>query len=126
VEQMIEKGKQWYLLDHFMPLTDDSLKTGYTRRQVEWCQSNEGMIWNYLTQSNDMFTTDPSAIQVYIGESPKTDAPGVPDAAPGNLGQWIGWQIVKTFAAKNSSLTLQQVLATPARKIFEEAKYKPH
>jgi uncharacterized protein YjaZ len=47
------------------------------------------------------------------------------ESSPGNIGQWIGWRIVQKFAAQNEKLTLQKVLATPARKIFEESKYKP-
>ena len=30
IEQMIEKGKQWYLLDKILPTTPDSIKTGYS------------------------------------------------------------------------------------------------
>ena len=46
IEQMIEKGKQWWLLDKFLPHTADSLKTGYTQQQLEWCMENEGQIWS--------------------------------------------------------------------------------
>ena len=37
IEQMIEKGKQWWLMDKFLPETADSVKTGYTQKQLEWC-----------------------------------------------------------------------------------------
>jgi hypothetical protein len=123
IEQLIEKGKQWYLTDKFLPAAADSLKTGFTQTQSDWCKNNEGLIWNFIIQNNDVYTTDPHIIQNFIGEAPKTD--GMPDASPGNIGQWIGWQIVKTFAEKKSSLTPQQVIQTDAKKIFEEAKYKP-
>lgn len=124
IEQIIEKGKQWYITDKFLPAAPDSLKTGFTQPQLDWCKNNEGLIWNYIIQNNDIFTTEPSTIQNFIGEAPKTD--GMPDASPGNIGQWIGWQIVKKFADKNSQLSLPQVLQTDAKKIFEDAKYKPH
>jgi len=123
IEQIIEKGKQWYMTDKFLPAAPDSLKTGFTQAQIDWCKNNEGLVWNYIIQNNDIFTTEPSTIQNFIGEAPKTD--GMPDASPGNIGQWIGWQIVKKFADKNSSLGLAQVMQTEAKKIFEEAKYKP-
>ena len=122
VGQMIEKGKQWYLADKFLPTTADSLKTGFTQSQLDWCKANEGSVWNFILTSNDMFTTEPTVIQNYIGEAPKTD--GMPDASPGNVGQWIGLQIVMAYADKTGA-TLQQVLSTDAKKIFEEAKYKP-
>jgi len=123
IEQIIEKGKQWYLIDKFLPAAADSLKTGFTQNQLDWCKSNEGLIWNNIVQNNDIFTTEPSTIKDFIGEAPTTD--GMPAASPGNIGQWIGWQIVKTYADKYSNLTLQQVLQTDAKKIFEDTKYKP-
>jgi hypothetical protein len=124
IDQMIEKGKQWYLLDHFLPGTADSLKTGYTKKQLDWVDNNEGNIWGFFTSNVDIYTIDPAIIQDYIGEGPFTR--GMPEGfSPGNIGQWVGWQIVKKFAEKNPELTIQQVLATPAKMIFAEAKYKP-
>ena len=123
IEQMIEKGKQWWLAEKFLPGTADSLKTGFTQAQVDWCKANEGLIWNNISQNNDIYTTEPVTIQNFIGEAPKTD--GMPDASPGNIGQWIGWRIVQAFAEKNSSLGVQQVLQREAKEIFEGAKYKP-
>jgi hypothetical protein len=123
LELMVEKGKQWYLLDKIMPHTADSLKTGYTAAQLSWCNQNEGMIWNFLMQVADIYTTEPAIIQNFIGEAPKTD--GMPDASPGNIGQWIGLQMVKNYAAKNTQLDLKQILQVEPRKIFEESGYKP-
>ncbi len=123
IEQMIEKGKQWWLLDKFMPNTTDSLKTGYTQKQLDWCNANEGLIWNYFVSNETLETIEPDVIQNYIGESPTTQ--GMPEASPGNIGQWVGWQIVKKFVDKNSSLKPAEVMNTPARKILSEAKYKP-
>ena len=124
VEQMIEKGKQWWLLDKFLPTTPDSLKTGFTKQQLKWCESNEGLVWNdIITTQKDIYTKDPMAVQNYLGEAPFTQSLG--PSSPGNVGQWIGWQIVKKYTDKNSSMSVSDVLKTDARKILEEAKYKP-
>lgn len=124
VEQMIEKGKHWWLLDKFLPKVPDSIKTGFTKQQLNWCKENEGLIWNdIITTEKDLYTRDPRTIQNFIGEAPFT--PSLGPASPGNIGQWIGWQIVKKFAGKNSSIPVIDILKTDARKIFEEAKYKP-
>lgn len=124
IEQMIEKGKQWWLLDKFLPTTPDSIKTGYSKQQLKWCEANEGMIWNeIITSQRDLFTKDPMALQNYIGEAPFTQS--MSPASPGNIGQWVGWQIVKKFAGKNSSMNVTDVLKTDPRKILEGAKYKP-
>jgi hypothetical protein len=124
IEQMVEKGKQWLLLDKLMPNTPDSIKTGYTQQQLDWCTENEGLIWSNLVKNEDLHSLSPSVIQVYIGESPFTQ--GFPqEVSPGNIGQWIGWQIVKKYAAKNNQLAIEEIMTTPASKILDEAKYKP-
>jgi hypothetical protein len=111
-------------LGRFLPAIHDSLKTGFTKQQLEWCEVNEGMIWNdIITSQKDLYTKDPMAIQNYLGEAPFTQSLG--PSSPGNIGQWIGWQIVKKFVDKNSSLGVSDVLKTDARIILEEAKYKP-
>lgn len=124
IEQMIEKGKQLWLLDKFLPKTHDSIITGYTKQQLNWCKENEGLIWNeIITTEKDLYTKDPMTLQNYLGEAPFTQSLG--PASPGNIGQWIGWQIVEKFANKNSSMTVTDILKTEAGRIFEEAKYKP-
>jgi hypothetical protein len=124
IEQMIEKGKQWYLAAHFLHGTHDSLITGFTKKQLEWVQSNEGNVWGFLNSNHDVYTIDPAVIQDYIGEAPFTR--GMPEGyAPGNIGQWVGWKIVRQFAEKNNKLSLNEVLATPAATIFQESRYKP-
>jgi hypothetical protein len=124
INQMIERGKQWWLLDHFLPTTADSIKTGYTQLQLDWCRDNEGLIWNIITQNEDLNTINPTSIQTYIGEGPFTQGFSQ-EYSPGNLGQWIGWQIVKKFAEKNPRLKPGEIMLTDAKKILEEAKYKP-
>ena len=124
IEQMVERGKQWYLLDKLMPETADSIKTGYTQHQLDWCNDYEGMIWSQIVKNEDLNSLSPAVIQTYIGEGPFTQGMSQEDS-PGNIGQWIGWQIVKKYAAKNSNLKPEEVMTTPAAKIIEEAKYKP-
>lgn len=123
LEQLISKGKQWYMIDKFLPNAPDSIKTGYTQQQINWCKENEGLIWNYLITNEDLYSIEQLAIQTYIGESPSTQ--GMPDRSPGNIGPWIGLQIFKKFASKNEKMSLTELLNTDFRKIMEEAKYKP-
>ena len=124
VEQMIEKGKQWYLLDKFLPTTADSIKTGYTQQQLNWCNENEGLIWTYIIKNEDLNSLNPVTIQTYIGEGPFTQGFSQ-ELSPGNMGQWIGWQIVKKYVSKNPYMTPEEVMKMDAGKILEEAKYKP-
>jgi hypothetical protein len=129
VYQMIEAGKRLYVLDQLLPETADSLKTGYTQRQLEGCYENEAFIWNYFLQNNLLYATDPSLTRDYMNDGPKTEVLG--DASPGFIGQFVGWEIVKKWMGldKNKNVEhnkiLTQLLHTPPKQIFEEAKYKP-
>ena len=124
INQMIEKGKQWWLLDKFLPDAPDSVKTGYTKQQLDWCNENEGLIWSLITKNEDINSINPTTIQNYIGEAPFTQGFSQ-EYSPGNIGQWIGWQIVKKFAEKNSDMKPEDVMHADPKKILEEAKYKP-
>lgn len=123
IEQMVEKGKGWFLVDRFLPDAADSVKTGFTQKQLDWLDENEGDAWGYIVKNEDIYSIEPPVIQTYIGEAPFTQ--GMPESSPGNIGQWIGWRIVQQYAQNNGDLTLQQVLQTAPRAIFEGAKYKP-
>ena len=124
IEQMIEKGKQWWLMDKFLPETADYIKTGYSKEQIEWCKENEGLIWTYIIKNENLHTVDPVTIQNYIGEAPFTQGFSQ-ELSPGNLGPWIGWQIVKKYAGMNSGMKPEAVMKTLPKQILEEAKYKP-
>ncbi|MBL7874085.1 MAG: gliding motility lipoprotein GldB, partial [Cyclobacteriaceae bacterium] len=55
---------------------------------------------------------------------PKTYEVG--DQAPGRIGTWVGWQIVRKFAAKKSDLSLPEVMSLrDAKLIFNESGYRP-
>jgi len=122
IEQMVEKGKYWWLVQQWLPGYADSLVTGYTQKQLTWCKTNEGLIWNAILQS-DIYSIDPDLIKNYIGDAPHTQ--GMPESSPGNIGQWVGLQIVQKYADENPSVMPEELMKTLPRKIFESAKYKP-
>ena len=123
VEQMIQAGKRLYVLDQLMPETADTLKTGYTQKQLQGCNANEQTIWSFFVQNDLLFTTDPSVTKDYMNDAPQTQVFG--KDSPGFIGQFIGWQIVKKWMAKNEKTSLEQLLQTNPKTIFEQAKYKP-
>ena len=124
IEQMVEKGKQWYLMDLLLPRTPDSLKTGFTQAQLDWCLENEGQIWTEIVRNGDLNSLNPVTIQNYIGEGPFTQGFSQEDS-PGNLGQWIGWRIVGKYMEKHRETGPEALMKLAPRQLLEEAKYKP-
>lgn len=123
VEQMVESGKRMYVLDQLLPNTPDTLKAGYTAQQLEGCYESEKNIWSFFVLNDLLFKADPNLTRDYMSDGPNTPALG--DASPGNIGQFIGMQIVAKWMEKNKGITLDALMKTPARQIFDEAKYKP-
>jgi hypothetical protein len=123
IEQIVEKGKRIYLARKLMPDTHDTLIIGYTLPQLEGCKKNEALIWQYFVKNGLVFNNDPSLIKNYVGDSPNT--PEFGEGAPGNIGLFVGWQIVNRFMGKNENMPLAEMMAVDARKLFEESKYRP-
>ncbi|WP_207512217.1 hypothetical protein [Longitalea luteola] len=123
VELMVESGKRLYVLDKILPFVEDTLKTGYTAAQLKGCYENEGMIWNFFLTNNLLYNIEPVNIKSYMEEAPNT--PELGDRSPGAIGIFVGWQIVKKYMSKHAELSLNELLNTDAKKIFEESKYRP-
>jgi hypothetical protein len=121
--QMIEKGKRLYLLQKLLPDSDENMLIGYTTDQLKDCNKHEAAIWDLFVKNNLLQTTDKGVVKNYVEEGPKTQELG--DGAPGNIGSYTGWQIIKKYMQKNSSLTPAQLMAVDAETIFQDAKYKP-
>jgi hypothetical protein len=123
IEQMVEAGKRLYLLDQLMPKTADTLKTGYTKQQLEGALKNEELIWAFFLQNDLLYAADPAITKDYMNDAPKTVALG--EASPGYIGQFVGWRVVKKWMDKNEKVTLDELMNTNPKTIFNEAKYKP-
>jgi gliding motility-associated lipoprotein GldB len=126
LSKMIYNGKILYLMDSFLPQAPDTLKIGYTKQQLEWCQENEGGIWAYFLENELLYESDYMKIQKYLAEAPFTPGLGENSESAPKLGVWTGWQIVRKYMDQNPDLTLQELmLEKDAQKILTGSKYKP-
>ena len=123
VTRMVEKGKRLYALSKFLPYKEEYKLIGYTEKQLQDCYAHETAIWEMFIQNSLLQITDPDLIKNYIGDGPST--PELGKDAPGNIGSFAGWQIVKKYMQKNDKTTLQQLLSTDDETIFQDARYKP-
>ncbi len=124
LDQMLDNGKQLYIADVLLPDSPDSLKMGYTKAQLDGCISNEQEIWARLLDENLLYSTDVRKLRKLVSPSP--NAPVLFQEAPGEVGNWVGWQIVKSYMKRNPTTTMDQLLkVTDSQKFLEAAKYKP-
>ncbi len=123
---MIYYGKILYLKDKLIPEYSDAEKIGYTEEEMEWARANEEQIWRYFIEHEILFDTDSDLRKRFINLAPFTKFRLQLDSeSPPQLGQYMGWQIVRQFAEKNSDLSLEEVLQKEAEQIFKKSNYKP-
>lgn len=131
LDRMIRKGKLQYFLHQIMPNTPDSVLFGITANQVDWCNKNEALIYNFFVQQNLLYNKEERVIGSYVTEGPFAKGLGTPEdeghPTPGNIGTWLGYRIVASYMGNNNKVTLPELLSQkvdPA--IFlEQARYKP-
>ena len=124
LDLMLHYGKQLYISDCLLPDVADSLKMGYTQKQMEGCYANEAEVWARMLSEKLLYSTDFDKIRKLVTPSP--NAPAIFQEAPGEIGSWVGLQIVRSYMKRYPKTTMDQLLQlTDAQKFLELSKYKP-
>ena len=123
---MIYYGKELYMKDKLIPEYSDADKIGYTDMQIKFCQENEYYMWSNLVENKLLFDSNPKNELRFIKPAPFSRFYiEIDNQTPGRVGQWLGWQIVRSYMENNEDITLEQLLAMDAKTIFDNSKYKP-
>ncbi|MBA6154098.1 gliding motility lipoprotein GldB [Gelidibacter maritimus] len=125
LDDMIYYGKQLYFKDQMIPFKSDAEKIGYSEEQLEWAIVNESEIWRYFIERELLFSTDNSLAGRFIADAPFSKFYLELDSeSPGRIGQYLGWQIVRSFM-KNNEVPFMEMLQMDADEIFNNSKFKP-
>ncbi|HSD13435.1 MAG TPA: gliding motility lipoprotein GldB [Flavobacterium sp.] len=125
LSQMIYFGKELYLKDMLLPDAPDAAKIEYTEDQIKWCKENESEMWKYFINNKLLYDTDTKLMQRFVAIGPYSKFYlEIDNESPGRVGQWLGWQIVRSYM-ENNEVTLQKMLAMDAKELFDNSKYKP-
>ena len=126
LDEMIFYGKQLYFKDLTIPFKTEASRIGYTQNQLDWAMTNESDIWRYFVEREILFSTDTKLLARFINVAPfsKFYLEEIDAESPGRLGQFIGWQIVKSYMNENK-VSLKEMLNTDPEEIFNNSKYKP-
>jgi len=124
LSNMINEGKIMYFVDAMMPEMPDTLKLGYTKKQLEFCKRNEAQMWTSLAEHKQLFTTDRMEIKRFMDDGPYTAAFG--DESPARTGMWLGWQIVRSYMKEHKDLKLADLMNnTDYQGILNQSGYQP-
>jgi gliding motility-associated lipoprotein GldB len=125
ISEMIYYGKLHYLKDLLLTETPNYQKIGYTEMQEKFCIENEFQMWSYLVEEKLLYDNNIKNYQRFIEDGPFTKFYlEIDSESPGRIGQWLGWQIVKSYM-ENNNVTLDQLLKTEPTVVFNKSKYKP-
>ncbi|WP_394750787.1 gliding motility lipoprotein GldB [Spongiimicrobium salis] len=123
--QLIYYGKELYIKDKLIPFNSDAQKIGYTPEELEWAKVNEEAMWRYFIEQQLLYSTDSSLGRRFLDPAPFSKFRLELDSeSPGQVGRFLGWQIVRSFM-ENNAVDLQQMLSLPAEEIFKKSNYKP-
>lgn len=124
LSHMIYEGKMMYFVEAMMPRTADSLKIGFTKKQMEFCRKNEAPMWTYLAEKKQLFTTDRMGIKRLMDDGPYTSAFG--EESPARAGMWLGWQIVRSYMKQNKEVKLSDLMNNnDFQSILSQSGYQP-
>lgn len=123
---MVYYGKLHYFQERMLP--DFALEQimGYTKDELDWAEANERQIWGYFIENELLYQTDSDLHRKFLDPGPFSRFGLELDSeSPAQLGKYIGWQMVRQFAAKNKDMSLTDLLKMNNETLFKESKYKP-
>ena len=125
LEKIIQEGKHLYLINQFLPNVNENLKIGYSEEKLEWSKLNEINIWKYFIEKELLYSNDIDLDARFIDVAPFSKFYQEADQdSPGQIGVWIGWNIVTSYM-QNNDVNLQQLMAIDSEELFRKSKYKP-
>lgn len=125
LHMMIQRGKEAYYIEKVLPFVPKHIRLAYTEKQLKWCEDNEAGIYNFFITQNFLYETSLQKVVRYVMEGPS--AAGMNDQSPGEVGTWVGLQIVNAYMAQHPEMTLEKLIALPIeeQRFLQESKYKP-
>lgn len=123
LSEMIAKGLVLHFADLLMPKAEDYKKIGYLPEEIQWCMMSEPEIWKFFVDKQLLYSTDMLQNRQYI--SPGPAASGMPREAPGNIGSWLGWRIVRAYVEKHPNTKFEDLLKIEPQQMLMKSGYKP-
>ena len=126
LDDLIYEGKLLYFKDKVIPFKTDAEKLNYSEDEYKWTQANEEYIWRYFVDKELLYSTDSKIPGRFINPAPfsKFYLEQIDNESPGEIGKYIGWQIVRSYM-DNNTIPFKQMLNKSTEEIFDNAKYKP-
>jgi gliding motility-associated lipoprotein GldB len=124
LSQMVYEGKMIYFVEAMLPEMHDTLKIGFTRKQLDFCVNNEAKMWTFLAEHKLLFSTDRMSIKRFIDFGPYTAS--FSEESPARTGVWLGWQIVRSYMKEHPETKLSDLMNNnDFQSILNQSGYQP-
>jgi hypothetical protein len=124
IDHMAYNGKKLYLLDQIIE-ENDSILLEYSAKQMDWLKNNELELWSFFFENDWFYTTDQYVVKRLVYPAPNTTAIGMPAAAPGNTGTYLGYKIVQSYMKRYPETDFKTLMSIDGQQLLELSKFKP-
>lgn len=126
LDELIYAGKIMCFKDKMIPFKTEAERLSYTQEELQWAKTNEEEIWRYFVDKELLYSTDSKLPNRFINPAPfsKFYLEAIDNESPGEIGKFIGWQIVRAYMDKNDT-SVNEMLLKSTQDIFNAALYKP-
>ena len=125
IAQMIQAGKQQYIVNACMPNTPDSIRMGFSYDQLMNLKKQEANIWQYILHEKLSYSTLSNDIDAFMQEGVYSSLFG--ESIPSNVGKYIGYKIVDAWMHQGAqkNISMEDLIKMQPEKIFAAAGYAP-
>lgn len=109
LQELIYQGKLMYLTEAMFPDKTKADLLRFSDEDVNWAIQKERNTWEYMVKNNLVYTTESARIRDFFNVSPFTQ--GLPEKAPGQIGVYMGWMIVRSYMEENPDATIKDLIA---------------
>lgn len=126
LDALIFEGLIAYITTEVIPKEINNNPFGYTIEQETWCKNHEKNIWIAIISQDMLYSKSGIIHDKMILPAPFTSL--VSQESPGELGRWIGLQIIKSYVNHNHIDSIPQlcseILKKEGQAILMESQYE--
>lgn len=126
LSKMLYQGVLVHAIMSTIPDAELPMAIGVSDKELEWLKANESAIWDKMIQNELIYSGSEIDAAKLIMPSPSTSI--IHYDAPGRVGRYIGYAIVKSYVDKHNDVTLESLINPDfygATKTLIDAGYEP-
>ena len=121
---MLYYGKAYYFTQVLLPAVEASVILAYTPEQLAAVEQHQDIVWEHFIENELLYVTNHLTKHKYISDRPFVSEIG--RRCPGNIGRWLGWEIVKRYMKKHTDVSLPALMSNSnAQELFIQSSYRP-